>query len=419
VSDPSGSIILVSLAPYRQVLAVPGVRALLLVGLLARVPATAIAITVTLHVVNVLGGSWAQAGAVTAAYTIGAAVGQPIVGRLMDRRGLRLVLGLTTVVTGVVWAVAPSLPYAPLLVVVAIGGLFGIPIFGSIRLALGATVPADSRRPAFALDSMITELSYMVGPAVAVLLATGLPAGFGLYALAGGQVVAGTALWLFNPPTRPEGHAAPAVAPSRRSWLTPRLVVLMVSGFAATFVLSSSELSVVANMRNHGLQQFTGIAIALWCAYSLVGGLIFGMVTRPVATPVIVAVMALLTMPVGLVPAWPWVLVALIPCGLLCAPTMAASNAELTRIVPAESRGEANGLAGALFTAGIAAGAPAAGLIIDAFGPAWALAACSALGAVAVLVALPAYRRSALTRVNRSTTADASVADAEAVPAGV
>jgi MFS family permease len=98
-----------SLAPYRQVLAVPGVRALLLVGVLARIPATAIGMTLTLHVATTLGRPWTQAGLVTAAFTVGGAVGAPLLGRLIDRRGLRAVMVLTTTVAAVVWFAAPHL----------------------------------------------------------------------------------------------------------------------------------------------------------------------------------------------------------------------------------------------------------------------------------------------------------------------
>ena len=127
-----------SLAPYRQVLAVPGVRALLLVGVLARIPATAVGITVTLHVATTLGRSWTQAGLVTAAYTIGVAVGAPLLGRLIDRRGLRTVMVLTTTVSAAVWFAAPHLAYLVLLPAALVAGLFGVPIFPAIRLALAA-----------------------------------------------------------------------------------------------------------------------------------------------------------------------------------------------------------------------------------------------------------------------------------------
>ncbi|MBX6752068.1 MAG: MFS transporter, partial [Micromonosporaceae bacterium] len=190
-----------SLAPYRQVLAVPGVRSLLLAGILARVPATAVGITLTLHVSTALGLSWARAGVVTAAYTIGAAIGQPLTGRLLDRRGLRLTMLLTTGGQAVVWALAPHLSYDALVAAAVVGGLSGPPIFSVVRLSLAALIPADQRRTAFALDSMIVELSYMVGPALAVVLATSLAPGYGLYALAAGLAASGALLWWLDPPT--------------------------------------------------------------------------------------------------------------------------------------------------------------------------------------------------------------------------
>ncbi len=385
----------VSLAPYRQVLAVPGVRALLLVGILARVPSTAIAITLTLHVVDGLRLPWAQAGLVTAAYTVGAAVGQPIMGRFIDRRGMRTTMAVTAAVEGLVWVVAPQLSYSALLVAAAVGGLFALPVFSAIRLSLAAMVPAQSRRPAFALDSMIVELSFMVGPALAVVLATTLPTGYGLYALAAGLVAAGVGMWWLNPPTQPDGESTPAQAPSRRTWFGPRLVALLIVAFAATFVLSASEITVVATLKEAGVAQWTGLAIALWCVYSLVGGLIFGAGRWRVTAVGLVGAMAVLTIPVGLAGGWPWLLLALLPSGLLCAPSMTAANDNLTEVVPPAARGEANGVLSSAFTVGVAAGAPFAGMVIDRWGPQWAFAAAGTIGFLASVAALPAFRRGA------------------------
>jgi MFS family permease len=397
-----------NLAPYRHVLALPGVRTLLLVGILARIPATAVGMTLTLYVANTMGRSWTQAGLVTAAYTIGAAVGLPLMGRLIDRRGMRLVMVLTSAVGAVVWFSTPLLPYPALVAAAVVGGFFGLPIFAAIRLCLAAMVPADRRRPAFALDSMIVELSFMVGPAVAVVLSTTLPAGYGLYAMALGLVLAGTLMYVINPPTRPPGEEIPAVAPPRRSWFGARLVALMIAGTSATFILSATDLTIVATLRESGAIRWTGLAIGLWCAYSLIGGLVFGAIHRSVSVLALVGVMGLLTIPVGLAPTWQWLLLALVPAGVLCAPTMVSANDNLAHIVPAESRGEATGLLGSALTAGTTLGAPFAGLVIDHAGPAWSFAACGAVGAIAVLAALPAYRRSP-TPVTQPAAVPASV----------
>ncbi|HEX5542802.1 MAG TPA: MFS transporter, partial [Micromonospora sp.] len=78
-----------TLAPYRRVLALPGVRSLLLVAMLARIPVTAAGVTLTLYVVLNLGRGYFAAGLVAAAMTVGAALGAPLMGRMVDRRGLR------------------------------------------------------------------------------------------------------------------------------------------------------------------------------------------------------------------------------------------------------------------------------------------------------------------------------------------
>jgi MFS family permease len=315
-------------------------------------------------------------------------------GRLIDRRGMRATMAVTAGVEGVVWAVAPHLSYLWLLGLAVVGGLFALPIFSAIRLSLAAMVPAEQRRPAFALDSMIVELSFMVGPTVAVVLATTLPYGYGLYILAAGLLVCGGLMWWLNPPTQPEGEPAPSAAPSRRTWFSRRMVALLAVAVAATFVLSATELAVVATLRGAGVLQWSGLALALWCVYSLVGGLIFGAGRWRVSALGLVGAMAVLTIPIGLASAWPLLLLALLPSGLLCAPSMTAATDDLTRIVPAASRGEANGVLSSALTVGVAAGAPFAGVVIDAWGPPWAYAAAGLVGALAVLAAAPAYRRS-------------------------
>src|SRR4051812_50021504 len=78
-----------SLAPYRSVLARPGVLRLLLFAALARVPATAAGVVLTLHVVTTLGMGYAAAGLVATASTVGMAIGSPWRGRAVDRLGLR------------------------------------------------------------------------------------------------------------------------------------------------------------------------------------------------------------------------------------------------------------------------------------------------------------------------------------------
>jgi predicted MFS family arabinose efflux permease len=383
-----------TLVPYRQALALPGVRSLLLVALLARVPTTAAGVTLTLHVVLDLGGGYGAAGAVGAAVTIGAAVGSPLLGRLVDRRGLRPVLLLTTVGEGVFWAVAPVLPYPVLLVVAGFGGLLSLPVFNVVRQSLAALVPPQRRRPAYALDSMSVELSFMVGPAAAVLLATTVSARAALLAVGAGVVLSGLTLTVLNPPVRGSDETDAGARPvPRRQWLTPRLVGLLAVAAATTLVLGGTDVAVVAVLRSAGQVEFTGVVLALWGAYSLVGGFVYGMAHRRLPPVVLAVALCLFTVPVGLGGDRWWLLcLALVPAGALCAPTLAATADTVSQEVPATARGEAMGLHGSAMTVGIALGAPLAGLVIDTTGPTWGFAATALLGTLLTLTALPTLR---------------------------
>lgn len=383
-----------AIEPYRRLLALPGVRTLLLVGLVARVPSTAMGITLTLHIRS-LGLGWLAAGAVGAATTVGMAVGSPLAGRFVDKHGLRPVLAVTTVAQLAFWSCAWALPYPVLLVASAVAGLLALPVFSVIRQCLAALVPVEQRRIGFSLDSMMVELSYMAGPALGVMGITLLGSAWTMSVVAVGLTCSGAALILLNPPTRSaEELEAPAEKVLRRQWLTPGLIALLGTASAATFVLTASELSLVATLEHTGDTAWTGLAIGLWCAYSLVGGFVYGGLPRGFSPLVLVGGMGALTIPVGLVGGdWRWLLVALLPAGLLCAPGLSCTVETLSRWVPAGARGEAMGLHGTALLIGGALSAPIAGAVIDSVGAGWAFALAGLVGVGMVLIALPFWRR--------------------------
>ncbi|MDG4779453.1 MFS transporter [Micromonospora sp. WMMD961] len=382
----------VNMKPYRQALALPGLRSLLVVAVLARIPLTATGVTLTFHVVFDLGRGYGAAGLVGAAVTVGAAIGGPILGRLVDRRGLRPVLVLTGIVEAIFWSTAPSLPYPLLLPAAFVAGSLALPIFSVVRQSIAALVPEHQRRPAYALDSMSVELSFMIGPALAVALVTAISAQTTMYLVGGGIVAAGIGLWLVNPPIR-EATAEPSGPPQRvprREWLTPRLLAVLALSAAATLVLGGTDVAVVAVLRASGEVGWTGAVLAIWAVASLAGGFAYGAVHRSFSPLALTAALALCTIPVGLGGAHWWLLcLALIPAGALCAPTIAAGSDAVSRLVPAQVRGEAMGLHGSAVTVGIAIGAPLAGAVIDASSPIWGFVVTGALGALVTLVVLP------------------------------
>jgi MFS family permease len=380
-----------NLKPYREALALPGLRSLLLVSVLARVPLTATGVTLTFYVVLDLGRGYGAAGLVGAAITVGAAIGGPLLGRLVDRRGLRPVLVLTGIAEAVFWSTAPMLPYPLLLPAAFLAGSLALPIFSVVRQSIAAMVPPERRRPAYALDSMSVELSFMVGPALAVAAVTAISARTTLYLVGAGIVASGIAFWLLNPPVRGGGEpTGPQPKVPRRAWLTPRMLAVLAISAAGTLVLGGTDVAVVAVLRESGDVGWTGAVLAVWAVASLVGGFAYGAVSRSFSPLALMAALSLCTIPVGLGGAHWWLLcLALIPAGALCAPTLAATADAVSRLVPASVRGEAMGLHGSAVTVGIAVGAPLAGAVIDASAPAWGFPVTGAIGALVALAVLP------------------------------
>lgn len=384
-----------TLAPYRQVLALPGFRSLQLVALLARIPVTAASVTLTLHVVHDLDRGYGAAGLVGTALTIGAALGAPLMGRLVDRRGLRPMLVLTTAAEAAFWLGAQALPYPALLVAAFFGGLLTLPMFSVIRQSVAALVPAEQRRSAYALDSMSVELSFMVGPALGVLMVTNVSARAAMIAVGCGIVLSGLALFALNAPVRADDESEATARPSsRRQWLTPRLIGVLVTSTAATVVLSGTDVAVIAALQEADQVTWTGVVLAAWGAYSMVGGFAYGSISRPVPSGAIVALLGLCTMPIGLGGSQWWLLaLALVPAGALCAPAIASTANAVSRMAPPSVRGEAMGLHGSAITVGNSLGAPLAGAVIDLFGPAWGFAVTGLVGALAAFAVLSGERR--------------------------
>ena len=380
------------LTPYRETLALPRLKSLLAVATLARIPIAAGAVVLTLHVVTDLDRGYGAAGLIGAAFTIGGSVGAPVLGRLIDRRGLRPALVLTTAAEVVFWGTAQAVPYWTLLVLALFGGFLALPAFAVARQSIAALTPEDKRLPAFALDSITTEISFMAGPALGVLIATTVNPRAAMLTIGAGILVSGVGLWLLNPPVRAD-HETPIAGGERvprRSWLRPRFVAVLAVTMAATLVLSGTDVSVVAVLRENGELGWTGLVMSLWAFYSLLGGFAYGTLHRRLPAIAILAPMAVLTVLVSLGSQHWWLLaILLIPCGALCAPTITASADAVSRMTPAAARGEAMGLHNSSLTVGVALGGPLAGLAADTLSPPWGFVAVGGAGALIALAVLP------------------------------
>ncbi|MFY1620743.1 MFS transporter [Micromonospora sp. WMMD736] len=372
---------------YRQVLGVPGMAPLLGVSLLARTAITADVTALTLYVVLSLKLGYVAAGAVAAALTAGVALGGPLLGRLIDSRGLRAVLLVTLLAQVAFWLSVPLLRYELLLAASVVAGLLMVPVQAVSRQAIAAMTTAELRRTAFALESVQGELSYLVGPAVVILgAATVSPElvawGVGAAILAGSSGIA-----LLNPPMRtPDDGNATTGRLSRRQWLNADMIAALTMALGTTTLLSGVDLAIIATLREAGQVSWAAVVVVVFGLSSVVGGLVYGALARPLPTWLLLGTLGLVTIPAGLADTWPWLCVAVVGSGLLTAPTLATVADAVSRLAPPGVRGEATGLQSSAQSAGFALGSPLVGVAIDLWVPAGGFAAAGIAGLAAALV---------------------------------
>lgn len=425
--DTKREVNTVNFAAYREILAVGSVRRLLIVAMLARIPHAAAGVLLTLHVVKSMELDYAAAGLVAAAVTIGIAIGAPWRGRMVDRYGLRRALIPSVIAEVTVWGTAPFLNFQLLLAAAFIGGLFAVPIFSVVRQALGVMVPPEQRRTAYALDSMGGELTFMIGPAAGVMLATNNTV-LGLVVIGVSASLAGIFLMWFNPPTR-TGHKGSYVSvggvlaePSdpvedqqapdltgkniiarwwgsthhNLRWVNIAVLAILATSLGAGLVLTGVNVGMVALMNFNDSTGDLGIVFLFWCGASIVGGVVYGALKRSVNPLWLLGAMAILIIPMGFATnAWTLGLLSILP-GLLCAPVLTSSAEHIADLVSEKRRGEAMGWYGSSMTIGNAMGAPFAGVMIDRIGP-WAgfviVGAICAVLAILGLIVMAAWRR--------------------------
>lgn len=287
-----------------------------------------------------------------------------------------------------IYPAAAFASYAWLVPLAFLAGLFLIPIFTVLRLALAVMVEEDQRRTAFAADAIVAEASFLIGPAAGAVLATQADPGLAIAAVGVCEGLAGLMFFWLNPPLRSTQDAdSPTVASTLR-WVTAPVMLVFLISTGTMFALMGTDLGIIAGLRELDSVESVWLVYLFWGISSLVGGVIYGALPTSIRPTHLLLALGLLTIPVGFSgTVWSlglWV----IPAGFLCAPTMTAATEAITSLVPEERRGEATGWQGTAYTVGGAASAPLIGASIDGVG-AWGGFVLG--GTAAVAIALISY----------------------------
>lgn len=187
------------------------------------------------------------------------------------------------------------------------------------------------------------------------------------------------------PPLRSgnEMDTDPHGRPRRREWLGSRMVAVLVMALGTTMLLAGTDVAIIATLEKAGQVSWAALVVAVYGVASIVGGLVYGALSRPLPTSLLLGLLGLATIPAGLAHTWPWLCVAGVGSGVLTAPTLSTVADAVSRLAPASVRGEATGLQSSALSAGFALGSPIVGVSIDASVPGAGFAAAGLAGGAA------------------------------------
>ncbi|MFC8127315.1 MFS transporter [Streptomyces sp. NPDC057302] len=388
-------------AGYAEILRTRYAGRLLAGTLVGRLPNATAAIAIVLFI-RAEGGTYSLAGGLAAVYGVANAVGQPLLGRLVDLHGqprVQLPAALLSALgmAGFAFTGPDSLGLA--YVAVGAAGLFTPPLEGGLR-ALWPNVLGKEEQvhTAYAMDAIAQEVMFTVGP----LLVTGCVALWSEQAallVVNVIGVLGALSVVMSKPSR-----AWRSAPREAHWLgalrSPGLIALLGAFLFIGMALGSITVAGVSYADGHGGDAVYGWMLAALGLGALVGGSVYG-ARQWAGVPekrltVLVALLALCYWPLTLTPDAVAMTVLAAVAGVFLAPALACAFIIVDRHAPRGTVTEAFSWLVTTFTVGASLGTAAAGPVVEWGGTRWGFAVPGLAGVAALLVLLATARALAL-----------------------
>ncbi|MEU6342538.1 MFS transporter [Streptomyces sp. NPDC046977] len=379
---------------YADLLRAPHAMRLLAGTLIGRLPNATAALGIVL-LTRAQGGDFALAGALSAVYGIANAVGQPLLGRAVDRLGqprVMLPAALASAAGMAVFALAGLRPLPTAYAAMLVAGFFTPPLEGGLRaLWPGVLKRPDRVHAAYALDAAAQEVMFAVGPLLVTLLVAGFSESAALLWIAA-VGVAGAVSVVVSAPSR-VWRSEPRVP----DWLGPLrsrgIVVLVASFFFVGLSLGSIAVAAVAYADGHGGGMVSSYVLSGTGFGALVGGVAYGARQWPGVPErrlrLLMAGLAVCYLPLVLVPGVALMTALAALSGLFLAPSLACAFVVVDRHAPAGTVTEAFSWIVTGFGVGAAVGTAASGPAAQYGGAvaAFTVAGAGGLAALAVLLA--------------------------------
>ncbi|HTZ92625.1 MAG TPA: MFS transporter [Streptosporangiaceae bacterium] len=402
---------------YGALLRTPGAARFCVSGMIGRAPMSMFGLG-TVLLIAASTGRYAVAGLVSGAGSIGYAASAPQVARLADRFGQHRVLRplIAFFATACVVFVICAELNAPVWLLMITGCLAGssMPSLGSMVRARWSALLRDPEalHAAFALESVVDEMTFVIGPALVTVLATAVPPAGVLLCMV--LSVGGTLFFAAQrqteppvrprpeqakPDRRPEGEPAIAAAgdsATRTRWgirlPAPGLLTMAPLYYCLGTMFASIDLSTVDFAQREGHKPLAGFILGTYALGSGIGGLWYG--SRAWRAPLERRFVLTLVLTVaGVLTFWTQPSLISLDAGMLVAgltisPTLIAGYGLIERQAPPARRTEAMTWLSSTIAVGVATGSSICGRIIDTAGPRWGYGFAATVGVVAVTICL-------------------------------
>lgn len=326
-----------------------------------------LSLALLLHVEYKL-GSYAAAGVVLAASSIGQAIGGPLLARAMTPFGMRPVLSVAIAVSA---SIISSIALLPLnlfgfSLLAALAGLFLPPIQSAVRTLYPKMVKGHLITALYSLDATAQEIIWVAGPVITTFVAVGISTEAAIFTAM--AFLVGGGFWFVSSPE----IGRVSIPKSKQRFGTvlknPTIVIVILIGVVLIGSFSAVEVGTVAAFGKGSAD--AGIVLAIFSIGSIIGGLTMG--HRPIDPWALFRRLLIVT--VGISAAafamefW-WLSLTLLVAGAGIAPALAVLFAVVSSSVKFSDTAEAYGWVGTGQLIGAAGGAALAGFAIEAVGP--------------------------------------------------
>ena len=380
---------------YRRVLSRPGALRFSSAALVARLPISMVGLGIVL-LVEERTGSYGLAGTVSAVFVLAEAAFAVLHGRWVDHFGQFRVLPIAISIFGaglalMMLAVEQDWPRALTYVFAAVSGAALPQVGASVRTRWSHLLDEPGeKQTAFALEAVLDEVVFVVGPVVVTLLATSWHPVAGLtFAIVTG--VLGTFAFALQRGTEPPAGSTTTTDGARPSmpWRLVLPLALVCLTLGALF--GAAEVTTVAFAEEQGKRWIAGWLLAAWSFGSLVAGLVTGAIAWRSGPDVRLrwgsAAMALAMAPLMFIHSIPLMAVVLLVGGLSIAPTLIGAMTMVEQGVPSGRLTEGMAVLHTGIVAGVAPGAAVAGYVVDHSGASAAYAVALVAGILGALAA--------------------------------